>query len=536
MRSFSSGQYCTSKRVIRVDSTVPKPREITAEHQPRPAAPAMKQSQRIAKNMVAGALAVGFGGVLQLAAIVFIARSVGVTLFGTYSFILAFAMFFQLLADSGLSNILVRELATKPERMKEILGAALVLIWALTFAIGGLLLAVLPFLHFTLEVKALMALMGAATLTQFHATAYGAVLRSQEDNELHALGFLLHKVLFCICVFVGLRSGLGLTGVVLAHLIPNLFQRTLYKYLVIRCYIRPRLCFDYDQCKYLFTHSLPVGGATMLRLLAQQIDIVILTWLTDLQTVGLFSGPYRISLALRFIPQTMSVPLYPMYSRLAVRSEVKLQLQKAYELSVKFFLVSGCAVATVFVASAAPLMTLLLGSKYCAAAPAMQILGIAFVPFFVGNPLPLLLTALHQQRFLLWATITSSALRIALNFALIPPLGFIGPSLAFLAGEIVILLFMTMRLRQSGYPLPLLKIAWRPLVASAGMALVLVAGAKGSQIVFLGSALLAAAVYLGITLALRTFSTQELELGREGVAFLKPLIARWSNQPQEQRP
>ena len=34
----------------------------------------------------------------------------------------------------------------------------------------------------------LAALMGAATLSQFHATAYGSVLRSQEDNEFHALG------------------------------------------------------------------------------------------------------------------------------------------------------------------------------------------------------------------------------------------------------------------------------------------------------------------------------------------------------------
>ena len=45
----------------------------------------------------------------------------------------------------------VRELATKPERMGEILGAALLLIWAITFAVGALLLAVIPFLHFPFQ-------------------------------------------------------------------------------------------------------------------------------------------------------------------------------------------------------------------------------------------------------------------------------------------------------------------------------------------------------------------------------------------------
>jgi O-antigen/teichoic acid export membrane protein len=499
-------------------------------------AAAMKQSQRIVKNILAGAVGVGLGGLLQLGAIVFIARSVGVTQFGIYSFILAFSMFFQLLADSGLSNILVRELATKPERMGEILGAAMLLIWALSFAVGALFLAVIPFLHFSLEVKVLTALMGVATLAQFHASGYGAVLRSQEDNELHSLGFLLHKVIFCICVFAGLKSGLGLLGVVLAHLIPNIFQREFYKYLVLHFYTRPKLSRDYAEWKYLLTHSLPVGGATMLRLLSQQIDVVILTWLTNLQTVGLFSGPYRISMALRFIPQTMSIPLYPLYSRLAIQPEAKPQLQAAYEQSVKFFLVSGCAVATVFVTCAAPLITLLLGAKYQAAAPAMQILGAAFVPFFVSNPLPLLLTALHDQRFLLWATIASLVSRVVLNFALIPPLGFIGPSLAFLGGELVIIVVMMARLRSIGYPLAIFGVVWRPLIASAVMGLILVLTCGNSLIWSLPWVVVACAVYVALIFKLGTFSADELEVAREGLGFVRPLLARWSNWLKETVP
>src|SRR5262249_12068687 len=121
------------------DQSISNSRSFVGRRELRPQAGAMKQSQRIVKNILAGALGVGLGGLLQLPAIVFIARSVGVTVFGTYSFILAFSMFFQLLADSGLSNILVRELATKPERMGEILGAAMLLIWVLSFVVGALL-------------------------------------------------------------------------------------------------------------------------------------------------------------------------------------------------------------------------------------------------------------------------------------------------------------------------------------------------------------------------------------------------------------
>jgi O-antigen/teichoic acid export membrane protein len=61
----------------------------------------MKQSQRIVKNVLAGGVAVGLGGLLQLAAIVLVARSVSVSDFGIESFLLAVAVFFPLVGGWG---------------------------------------------------------------------------------------------------------------------------------------------------------------------------------------------------------------------------------------------------------------------------------------------------------------------------------------------------------------------------------------------------------------------------------------------------
>ena len=491
----------------------------------------MKQSQRIIKNVLAGGIAVGAGGVLQLAAVVFVARSVSVSDFGIYSFILAFAMFFQLLADSGLSTILVRELATRPEKMSETLGAALSLIWVLTIVVELLILAILPFLSFSLEVKVLTLAMGAATLTVLHCTAYGAALRSQEDNELHALGYLLHKVLFCALIFVGLRMGFALVAVVLAHLIPNILLCFYYRWMVLRLYARPKIRIDFAKWKYLLTHSLPVGGATMVRLLAQQVDVMILSWLSDLRTVGLFSGPYRISMAIRFIPETLAIPLYPMYSRLAFNPDAKSELHVAYERSVKFFLLAGFPVATLFLIFSGRLISLLLGEKYLVALPAMQLLAVAFLPFFASSPFPFLFTALHRQRFLMVSAICSLVLRVGLNFLLIPIYGYLGPCLAFFASETLMLLICTIKLARLGFPLSLIKIVWRPLLASCciGGALYFI---KGASLLWLIPATFGGMlIYVLILFLLGTFSDRDLRLAKEGLGFLKPLIAKWSGQP-----
>lgn len=490
----------------------------------------MKQSQRIVKNVLAGTVAVVLGGLLQLASVVLVARTVSVSDFGIYSFILAFAVFIQLLADSGLTNILVRELATKPKQMPEILGAAVSLVWVLSIGAELIILAVVPFLHFNLEIKILTLAMGAATLSLFHSGAYGAALRSQEENELTAIGYLGHKTLIFTLLFIGLRQGLGLVAVVTAELIPNILLCCFYGWLVTRRYGRPKLRIDFAMWKYLLTDSIPVGGSTMVRLLAQQVDIIILSWLTDVHTLGLFSGPYRISMALRFIPQTMAIPLYPMYSRLAANAESKPELQAAYERSVRFFVLAGFPVATIFVIFSGKMITLLLGDKYQPALLAMQLLGVAFLPFFVSSPFPFLLTALNKQKYLWSTSLLGLILRIALNFALIPFCGYLGPCIAFFLSEALILVIRANWLTGLGFPLAMGKAIWRPTVASCSMGAALYF-LKGLPVIWLAPVIfLGLVAYLLVLVVLGTFTAADLRLAKEGFGFFGPFLAKWTKQ------
>ena len=77
----------------------------------------MKQSQRIVKNAVLGVAAGVVGGLVYLATTIVIARNHNVSLaeFGKYQWVLAFAMIAQLVADSGLPRMMIREIAKDPE-------------------------------------------------------------------------------------------------------------------------------------------------------------------------------------------------------------------------------------------------------------------------------------------------------------------------------------------------------------------------------------------------------------------------------------
>jgi O-antigen/teichoic acid export membrane protein len=488
----------------------------------------MKQSQRIVKNAVFGISASFIGNLLFLAMVLTIAHSVTVVEFGKYSFVLAFAMFFQLVADSGLPRIVIREIARNPDGFVPLLGAATSLIWILSGAIFLIVGLIIPFLHLGMDVKVAALLMTLATMAIFHCAGYSAVLRAFEDNELNYLGFVLHKVLLFGFVLLALKFHVGLLGFAAAHLATNVLLWNFYRLVVTKLYAHVPLRIDVPLWKSLMVSALPMGGGVILRQLALQLDILILTWLTNLTTVGLFSGPYRMSMALRNIPETLSLPLFPLFSRTADLSPVA--FMEAYQRSLKFFALISFPIAAFFTTWSEPILRLALGAKYLPAIPAMQLLGIGMVPFFLSTLFQYLFAALDQQSRFLWATCAASGLRIILLVILIPKYGFIGPSITFVCSEVVIIAIWTIQLARLGFRAKLGDIIWRPLVAGSAMALVLFAGAQAPVLWQIGAAALSVIVYGMVLFALKTFSTEEIYHAREGMAFVSPFVESWSKK------
>jgi O-antigen/teichoic acid export membrane protein len=267
----------------------------------------------------------------------------------------------------------------------------------------------------------------------------------------------------------------------------------------------------------------------MLRQLALNIDIFVLGIMTkNMTTVGLFGGPYRLSWSLRSIPQTLSLPLYPLYSRTAHFSPAR--FGEVYRQSLKFFTLISVPVATFFMAWSKPLLTVALGTRFLPALPAMQLLGLGIIPFFMSTFFPYLFAALDAQKSFFVSTLIGSALRIVLLVTLIPKYNFVGPAIAFVCAEIVTVGMWIYQMQKLGYPAHLVNMLWRPLVAGAVMALVLVSFLNSPLIWQLVGAVLSILSYGTVLFAVRTFSREEIHQAREGIAFLSPFVESWAKK------
>ncbi len=490
----------------------------------------MKQSQRIVKNAVLGVAAGVVGGLVYLATTIVIARNHNVSLaeFGKYQWVLAFAMIAQLVADSGLPRMMIREIAKDPECVGKITGAAAGLIWAITLVVCLLVGVIAFFLPFGNDMKLAVFIMTVATMATFHGAGYNAVLRAFEDNELNYLGFILQKIFLLVAILAMLHFRTGMVGFVVAHLLSNLLLWAFYHLLVSKFYTKVKLRIDLPLWKELFFSAVPMGGGVMLRQLAMQIDIFVLGLMTNMQTVGLFGGPYRLSWSLRTIPQTLSLPLYPLYSRTAHLTPSR--FGDVYRQSLKFFTLLAVPFAAFFVAWSQPLLTLALGKRFLPALPAMQLLGLGLIPFFMSTIFQYLFAALDAQKSFFVTTAIGSTLRIVLLVSLIPHYKYVGPAIAFVCAEILTVGMWIYRMDKIGYPAHLGNVLWRPLAAGVTMGVVLYFFVNSSPILQVAGAVLSILCYGAALFVLRTFSSEEISQAREGISFVSPFIASWAKK------
>jgi len=488
----------------------------------------MKPGQRVVKNLVWSLFSGVVGGGLQFAAVVVVARTLPVGTFGTYNYLLTFLILFQMLTDFGLVNMLVREIARRPDDLKQVLRAAKGLMWLLFLGALPILGVAVLVTNAPGEVKAQSFVMGVAALTFLEGVSYAAVLRAFEDMEFNAIGFTLHKLVLLGFTIGSLRLGFGLWGLVCSNLSANLLL-WLYYALVVGFRFRLWVSFRMDLrlWKTLIGEAIPLGGGLLLRQLGWQVDSLLLYWLTDSYSAGLFGGPYRLLLAARVVSVLLVLPLYPGFVRFAQSSLSEFFV--AYGRALKLLICLSLPCAVLFLFAPEIVVRTVLGPKFLASTAALQWFGLALMPMFVTALFPYAFTALGRQRIFFIVTGTTLAIRVLCELWFIPRFGYlsacvIGASSEFLAFAAFVIILAWGRIRAM-----LADAFLKPALAGSVMAAVLYLGqlwfgSQGPIVLSLALILLALVTYVGVLAAVKPFSKTEISVAADAMNFVGPYL------------
>jgi O-antigen/teichoic acid export membrane protein len=440
--------------------------------------------------------------------VVVIARYLGVEGFGHYSFVMAVAGVFQLLADMGVRNIVIRDLAVAPELVRDRLAVARTLLVILSLlSLGGIALVAWT-IDLPLEVRQSLLLAGVAVMTTFYALGYSAVLRAFEHMDQDILGFVAHKALLLALVFAVSRTAWGLRGVFVATAIANAGLYLYYRTLVSRRHGVTRLSRDLGAAWALMAESFPLGVAEVVRRLAWQVDRLVLTALAGPVAVGLFSTAYKFLEAAKPLAENLTLPLFPVLSRLARDSRTAAFDTYARGLRILYALAVPAAVVLAVLAE--PIVRLLFGPSYRPAATALALMAPVVVLMLPTSLYGFLFTALGLQRRYTACVTAALVTNLGLDLLLIPRWSYRGAAVATLAGESALFLagaFVLHRLGGGWAPFALL---WRPAVAAvAPIVLCGLVRDRGWALVAVGTAA-SLAGYVVALVALGAFTRAEL--------------------------
>ena len=367
---------------------------------------------------------------------VLLARHLGADSFGKWSFALALAALFAILANFGLPTLTVRDIAVDRGHTRSYVGNMVVLkvlLGLATLAIIGVLGAVLGSGR---DEIGLIYLLGVFVVVASYGELFDAVFRGHDRMEFEAYAKLL--LAGCLLVLGGtlVWKSAPLLSFGVAYIVAAAFSAAFGLVLLFRRFGGFSLGIDLDFWKATLRAAFPIMLATIAFIAYFRIDLVMLSQMKgDLET-GLYSAAYNFVLPAVYLPVLLVTALYPTLSRQAGDISA---FRQSYVRATGMLLVYGMVVAAALVGTRQIVYLWLFGGEYQDS--------VTLIPIFVGTMALFILA--HLNYFVLYAkrregvvlavTVASLAVNVALNIALIPKFGMHGAAVSTVATQAFVL-------------------------------------------------------------------------------------------------
>jgi O-antigen/teichoic acid export membrane protein len=360
-----------------------------------------------------------------------IGRAFGDDGLGLYAVIAAWIYPISLVVEFGIGTLLTRDLAQRPAETHTLVYSAVAsrLIFG-AFAIVIIVIAA-PLISDDPRIIAGIRISAPMVIILPLFSTFTAVLRAR-DHMLPIpflnIGMIALQV---VLTLIALVNDGGFIGVLLANVVSSAVQM-IGAYAAYRLVMSPPTARVRLRPFQLARRAWHFALAALFAALQLRLSTILLETLTTTREVGLFFAATRFIEAARLFPNAYFGALYPALSTLtADRDALSRTFRRAFFVVGLF----GIAAGIVLSVTAAPLIRLVFGDDFAAAAPAMIVLGWSLLGYMVRGALTLKLYALNRQPLVNLVNAAAILLQIALSLWLIPAYGASGAAFALVVIE-----------------------------------------------------------------------------------------------------
>ncbi len=367
---------------------------------------------------------------------IYLARHLGPSDFGLFSFSLAFTSVFGVVATLGIKDIIVRDLVHNPKHSSTTIGSAITL-----QAISGIISFVLIVIFINLIrsdddlAKVIVYIMGLTVIFKFGEVAsywFESQIKSRYRVIVQNVIFLFFSIIKAVMIYY--KSSITMFAWVTFL---EVFVYSISIFVVMNVY-GPKLqelsFFNKDVLKKLLKDSWPLTFSAIAVTIYMKIDQIMLGAIFGNSEVGIYSVAVKISEVWYFVPMAIIASISPIILEAKKKDAEKyiFLLKKIFELLVLISLI--VAIPMTFFADF--IVVFLFGNQYEAAGVVLMIHIWASVFVFLGVASQNWFLAENKQIMSLQRTLIGAFIKISLNIILVPILGLIGCALATVITQI----------------------------------------------------------------------------------------------------
>jgi O-antigen/teichoic acid export membrane protein len=391
----------------------------------------VEKAQNIAKNTTWLTSAYIFQKLFAFVYFTLIARWLGASNIGVYTFAVSFTTILAIFIDFGLSNVLVREAAKFKDKANSYLNNVIsvkLIFSAITYLAAILVINLLNKGELTLS---MVYLAGIAMVLDSFSLSFWAIFRAYQNLKYEAISVVINQFLILIVGLAGIFLKFPLYILIIALISGSLFS-FLYSLILLKTKLNFKLQFGWNSqiLKLLFIIAIPFALAGIFTRVFSYIDQILLSILVGDKYLGWYAIGYKITYALQFVPAAFAAAVYPAMSHSFAHD--KERLKKIFEKSIFILIISSIPLAVGIATLADKVIILLYTSQYQPAILALQIMIFGIIALFLNYPVGSLLNSCDKQMVNTINMAIIMVVNIILNVILIPRYQHVGASIAAL--------------------------------------------------------------------------------------------------------
>lgn len=389
----------------------------------------MNTAARVTKNtgvIIAGDVVNKATGLIML---IYLARYLGSTEFGRYSFIFAFIFLFGILADLGVNTIVVREISRDRSIAEKMLGNALLIKIFLSVAAIFLSLSTINLLNYPESTKILVYIASFSLFISSLTGIYGSIFRVLLEMKYAVIAGIIGQIFLVTLIFTIIALKGTLYHIISATVIANAIG-LLLTFHFSRRFAIPKLELDIQYIKNILKPAIVLGLSGVFIIIYYRIDVIMLSLMQNDTAVGYYCAAYQLTEPFIFIPMAFMASLFPLMSQYFKGSPSSNKLVDTYTLSLKYMILIAFPIAIGVTLLSENIILIVFGNEFFPAGAALSVLIWSTLFMFANAVFSTVLISINKEKTITFITAIMMALNIIANYILIPQLSYVGASIA----------------------------------------------------------------------------------------------------------